>query len=1135
MNRNRWRWALLLFLVLLGAGAGLWRLGTLWSGREVERHLRQQLTAHSALLLGPLEVRISPWHDFPHLTASIRHLALTDTAHGRTVPVLTIERADLRLTLTDLWARRLTVSRLEISHVVLREEVDSLGRAWGLRGRRTRRNGPGVAPVGTLALDSIILHDVAVRTTNAYTRNGLAGRVAVGRFGGGLRAGVLRLHGQLQGELEELRNRNGALLRHEPLRATVGYTYDFAARRGQFAPGTFAWLRGDTVTVAGSHTAPPGLAAGTLLDLRFAGSQPLLAVLQSALPPALRPYLAGASSPSKAHIVYTLRGLSAPTQRPRTHLVFALRGATLRWPDSLRRISRWDLAGTLDNGPAHAAATTRLALTQCRFHSPAGQLDVVFSLRDFRRPVTQGRVRGRTTLPELAAVLGLKSWRARRGIARVELTFNGHPTAATGPARRLSVRGGIALFDATLGLPRRRAEFTHLSGQIGLHDSLWTLKNVSGELSGMRFRGNATTLNLYRYLTGQSARADIRGQLAAVDLRPVLVAHLFKLQPENTAASPRRHSLPHAHAPSPLLPPGLRLALRLHCERLLLPTDTLRQVALLLRHDGRRLHLSQARARLWGGTVLGQVSLPSNGRPTPREPFRYDVALRFGTLRYSTLANRLFKLKDDAEADSVASPQPAPSTGKPPNNQSLLAAASGRLRADVGTLTLPTGEALRVVSLQLDKTGPRLRLPYLTFRAPQGGRGRISANGRLNGNRLAQTTADIDLRYHALDVPQLLQTLASVVPRATPRLPRPVASTARLPGRAAPTGNRATDRANRLTGRINRAMSRAQARANRSASEVQRLSAQAARSARRATRLTDPVMAELFEAGAISATLRVSADQVQYAAVRGTSFRLLARLLPGQARLDDCTFNTLQGRAALQGQLRTDGPAGHHPLRVQLLLDDVALPALFGTLTALHLNVLGEANVLGTLHCAGSINAELGPDFLPRLAQTTAYLHADLRRLELLDVDLVTQALRFLRAKRTTHLYFEPVSADFLLTNGQLLIPRLRLNSNLTNLELSGLYGLDGRTDLYLGLNPLQVLFGSNRRRVASIEKEKPLARNTRRLTYLHLTRPDPIAAYQIRLFQEKEQRRQQVSLRQQVHRLVRDEVLDTTLRLVNR
>ncbi len=315
------------------------------------------------------------------------------------------------------------------------------------------------------------------------------------------------------------------------------------------------------------------------------------------------------------------------------------------------------------------------------------------------------------------------------------------------------------------------------------------------------------------------------------------------------------------------------------------------------------------------------------------------------------------------------------------------------------------------------------------------------------------------------------------------------------------------------------------------ATEVRRLGTQAARSARRAARNAPPAMAEMFEAGAISATLHISADQVQYAAVRGTDFRLLARLLPGQARLDACTFNTLQGRAALQGQLRTDGPAGALPLRAQIRLDDVALPALFGTLTALHLNVLGEANVRGTLRCAGSLNATLGPDFLPRLAETTAYLHADLRQLELLDVDLVTQALRFLRAKRTTHLYFEPVSAEFLLTGGQLLIPRLRLNSNLTNLDLNGRYGLDGRTDLYLGLNPLQIIFGSNRRRVASIQTEKPLARPTRRLTYLHLTRPTPTAAYEVRLFQEKEQRRQQTALRQQAHRLVLEQRLDTTLR----
>ena len=34
-------------------------------------------------------------------------------------------------------------------------------------------------------------------------------------------------------------------------------------------------------------------------------------------------------------------------------LTFGLRGASLQWPEPARRISRWDLQGTYDNGPAH--------------------------------------------------------------------------------------------------------------------------------------------------------------------------------------------------------------------------------------------------------------------------------------------------------------------------------------------------------------------------------------------------------------------------------------------------------------------------------------------------------------------------------------------------------------------------------------------------------------------------------------------------------------------------------------------------------------------------------------------------------------------------------------------------------------
>ncbi|RYY17202.1 MAG: hypothetical protein EOO36_10045, partial [Cytophagaceae bacterium] len=514
---------LLLLTLLLGLGVAVWLLGRDYAISYLQRTVRAQLTKNSGLVLAPFTVELSAWRDFPHVTASLGHLALTDTSHHRAVPVLTVGRADLRLELDDLWHRKVRVTRLEIHDADFRQLVDSLGHSWGLRGKRARRPGEGKDPLVNFSLDSIVVYNFHIITRNDYAHSTLAGRIDRARLTGGIRQGALRLTGVLDGYLEQLANRTGTLIAHEPVRAWVNYRYAFKARRGEFWR-TRATLNGDTISLAGTHAVAADQPTGTNLNLQFSGNQPLVEVLHAALPPRLRPYLAEASSPSHAQIVYTISGLSGPTVRPHTVLTFGLRNASLAWPDSARRINRWDLQGTYDNGPAHNLRTASVTLKECRIYSPAGQLNVAVTLRNFLRPYLDGRLRGRTELPELAAIFSPGLWHARRGTADLDIQVRGllPPRGNRYFAQNqksLSVRGTIELRGAAFSVPARHVAVSALNVHIGLRDSLWQLTNASGVFDGMRFKAAATTTYLLTYLTGQHPSTEITGRFEVDELR----------------------------------------------------------------------------------------------------------------------------------------------------------------------------------------------------------------------------------------------------------------------------------------------------------------------------------------------------------------------------------------------------------------------------------------------------------------------------------------------------------------------------------------------------------------------------------------------------------------------------------------
>lgn len=984
----------------------------------------------------------------------------------------------------ELLHRRVRITRLAVRDVLLHQEVDSLGRTWGLRGKR-HPSPQGHSPALDLAIDSVILHNFQLTTHNDFIHSGLGASASQARLALAVHGGELAVRGHFVGSLDELRNRSGTLLAHEPVQGRVHYRYQFEKRQGEFYDDTRATLNGDTITLVGTHRADTlqagGVPRGTWLNLRFAGNQPLVEVLQAALPPVVRQYIAGAVSPSKARLVYSISGLSGPKVRPRTIMDFGLRGASIQWPDSARRINHWDLQATYDNGPAHNYETMSVRFNQCRVYTSVGQLDVSFLLRNFRRPYVTGRLHGRTDLPALAVLLPGSRWRATQGVADLNVQLRGL-LPAMGPKhqgefrKNMSVVGTATIRDATLQLAHHRTGLRHLNVQIGLRDSLWQLSNASGTLGeDMHFKATATTVHLLDYFTDQSPTASIAGKFALTELDLAQVRELMHRHPSAPVRAPRT-AAERSHLAATLgrsfIPKGLRLDVALHLGQLALATDTLRDLAVRVRHDGHQVQLTNIRGKLWDGEVQGQVRWPTDSTNSVA-PVVYNVDFKFDTLNFKHLLGRLTR-------------PPRHSTKRPtsPAIRELLLAANGHLGYSINTMTLPDGETLRDVRMRLDKAGSALNLPELRFTAPQGGRGQGSALVLLDGLHIVAADATLDLRYASLDVARLLRMLASVAP--------PPAD---------------------------------------SAARVARQAARATRQARRMARNGGRLLSSALTNGQFTALLRVEAEQVRYGAVSGGSFRLVSRLREGEALLDACTLNTLDGRISLRGRLVTNAGRNHHPLRVQALLENIQLPTLFGTLNDVNLNVLTPANIRGTLRCAAALHTDLDARFLPVLDQTSGYLKADLRNLELLNVEALEDALKVVK-KRTSHLYFEPVSTEFVLGKGQLLIPDLHLDSNLTELQVSGRYGLDGRANLFIGINPIHAFLGNNRKRIARIQAGEEVNRHDSKLTYVNLSREQPHTKYQVRVFQKHEQRQQQAILRRQSHALILTQRLDTTLRL---
>ncbi|GAB3912349.1 hypothetical protein GCM10028803_55480 [Larkinella knui] len=272
--------------------------------------------------------------------------------------------------------------------------------------------------------------------------------------------------------------------------------------------------------------------------------------------------------------------------------------------------------------------------------------------------------------------------------------------------------------------------------------------------------------------------------------------------------------------------------------------------------------------------------------------------------------------------------------------------------------------------------------------------------------------------------------------------------------------------------------------------------------------------------------VEVKAKKLDYNALRGDDFGLKTVIRDETARLERLTMNAFGGRMGARGVMKLDEPKGI-PAQLNLTLQKMDLYQLFRAAEEMQLDVLKSENIRGNVDCSMTFRTELDEKYLPDLNKTTAYTKASIRQMELIDVQPIQQALRFLPKSKTSHIYFEDVDARFLLHHDRILMPDLNLTSNLSYLHLNGDYTLNKKAAFLVEISLTDLLFGNNKRRIRHIQEAD--STRTSRGSRNHLLLQRDLGKYRMKMFGRKDFEAQKQVLRYEWQNELSRHKIDTT------
>ena len=347
-----------------------------------------------------------------------------------------------------------------------------------------------------------------------------------------------------------------------------------------------------------------------------------------------------------------------------------------------------------------------------------------------------------------------------------------------------------------------------------------------------------------------------------------------------------------------------------------------------------------------------------------------------------------------------------------PTRKNSLVDMETQLKLQVGRVNLPIDEHVRKVVVQVNQYDERVTLTHMRFISPGGGVATANGGFRYYGvSGLRAPYLNVQLEYPELNLQAFMQKLADL------KNGRPKAK----PNATPKPGVKKEAFYSRDDYRLN---------------------------------------------------LQVKTRRLLYLYLEGTNVTLLADLNSQRVKISRLDLKTAGGELHVRGTMQLNGPYQVYPLDLRAELHEMDLSQLFQMAEQMELDVLSSQNIRGKVACQVAALTSLDETFSPGLDRTVAYVKANFKQLELIEVAPIQQALRLLREERTRHLYFENVNTSFLLRHNEILSPGLRLNSNLTAFQLAGTYTMGGAAELNMDVNILPVLFGNNKRRIERIQAD---------------------------------------------------------------
>lgn len=221
----------------------------------------------------------------------------------------------------------------------------------------------------------------------------------------------------------------------------------------------------------------------------------------------------------------------------------------------------------------------------------------------------------------------------------------------------------------------------------------------------------------------------------------------------------------------------------------------------------------------------------------------------------------------------------------------------------------------------------------------------------------------------------------------------------------------------------------------------------------------------------ISGEFRLSAPILHYKTALAKKVLIRTALHNGQVSIPQLDMHVLNGQFSLDARLQKN-PFDHYVALANINISKIEPRQLLTLFNDFEQDVLLAENVKGKLSAKVQLSAEIDQqlNFLPN--EFTYHADFSLEDAELIDFKPLSQAVSSVKNKAANRLLIDKLNGKALYYNLHLVVPHLRFNSNITQLEFFGYRTPNQYMDLYFELSLFDFL-KSHKRKMKEIKSKR--------------------------------------------------------------